>query len=42
MGHIHMVRGRQDLALPEYVRALELDPGNETAKKAIADMTLEA
>lgn len=40
LGHIHMMRDEQHLALFEYVRALELDPGNEAAQEAIAAMDM--
>jgi len=39
LGHIHTIRGEQNLALREYVRALELDPKNPIARKAIAEMS---
>lgn len=40
LGHIYSVQGRDHEALMEYVRALELQPENEIAKKALADLDL--
>lgn len=40
LGHIYMIRDEQNQALSEYVRALELDPGNEIANRAIVSMDL--
>lgn len=42
LGHIYMAKGDQARALEEYVQALDLDPENPVALKAIAGMTLEA
>ncbi len=42
MGHVFTIQGEQDLALQEYVLALELDPDNAIAKKAIANMPWRA
>jgi Tfp pilus assembly protein PilF len=41
LGHIYIAQGEQGKALEEYVRALELDPSNEVARKAIAGMELK-
>ncbi len=41
MGHIYMTLGDQDRALAEYIKALELDPGNMIAKKSIAEMDFD-
>jgi len=41
LGQIYMLQGLQDLALNEYVQALELDPDNVLAKKAIAAMEMD-
>jgi Tfp pilus assembly protein PilF len=40
LGHIYMAKGNQGQALEEYVRALELDPENPIALKAVARMDL--
>ena len=40
-GHIYMIFGEQNKALAEYVVALELDPGNEIAHKAMAQMEMD-
>ena len=41
LGHIFMIRGEQLKALDEFVKALEFDPENEIARKAIAEMDLD-
>jgi Tfp pilus assembly protein PilF len=41
LGHIFMAQGDQMRALEEYVKALDIDPENEVALKAIAGMDLQ-
>jgi Tfp pilus assembly protein PilF len=41
LGHIFMSKGDQMRALEEYVKALDIDPENEVALKAIAGMDLQ-
>ncbi len=41
LGHIYMIQGDQMKALDEYVKALDLDPENPIAQKAIASMNLK-
>ena len=41
LGHIYMAKGDQSKALEEYVQALDLDPENPVALKAIASMDLK-
>jgi len=41
LGHIYMAKGDQMRALDEYVHALDLDPENPIALKAIAGMDLK-
>jgi Tfp pilus assembly protein PilF len=41
LGHIFMAKGDQMRALEEYVKALDIDPENEVALKAIASMDLQ-
>jgi Tfp pilus assembly protein PilF len=41
LGHIHVAKGDQSKALEEYVKALELDPENPVALKAIARLDLK-
>jgi Tfp pilus assembly protein PilF len=41
LGRIHMMLGDQNLALMEFVRALELDPENQVAQVAIAGMDMD-
>lgn len=40
LGHVYRAKGDQGRALEEYVRALELDPDNPVALKAIASLDL--
>ncbi|MDJ0838314.1 MAG: tetratricopeptide repeat protein [Acidobacteriota bacterium] len=40
LGQIYLLKGEQARALDEFVRALELDPGNKIAEKAIAEMDM--
>ena len=41
LGHIYLAKGDQSRALEEFVKALDLDPENPIALKAIANMELE-
>ena len=41
LGCIYVAQGEQGKALEEFVRALEIDPGNEVARKAIAGLELK-
>jgi len=40
-GRIHMLLGEQSKALDEYVAALEIDPENDIARQAIAEMEMD-
>jgi len=40
LGHVFMAKGDQMRALEQYVKALDIDPENEVALKAIAGMDL--
>lgn len=40
LGHIYLARGEQMKALDEYMQALEIDPENEAALKAIGKVDL--
>jgi len=40
LGHVYRAKGDQGRALEEYVKALELDPDNPVALKAIASLDL--
>ena len=40
LGRLYMLLDEQNKALPQFVKALELDPGNREAKRAIADMEM--
>lgn len=40
-GHVYMLLGEQNKALHEYVNALDLDPENAIAKKAISKMEMD-
>ena len=42
LGHVYMAMGDPGRALGEYVQALELDPENDVARKAIAGMELRS
>lgn len=40
LGHIYLAKGEQMKALDEFMKALEIDPENEVALKAIGNMDL--
>ena len=40
LGNIYLLQNLQNQALDEFVQALDLDPGNEIANKAIASMEM--